>query len=160
MFQHCGIPQLQVQEDEVNIDLTSPHRMSLQSVFFPRMILSDKGLSFFQNMIHPTPDRSTACFLLYDLSAVHIRVPAFSPTAIHKVSALVAWLSSLSSHIRQFPPHVAIYSQNDRVLDVSTGRPDPSCSLFTLLIDRATTDVGTPVRLFSGDREVSIFASL
>jgi hypothetical protein len=108
-------------------------------------------------MIHPTPDRSAAHFLLYDLSAVHTKVPAFSPSAIHKVSALVVWLSSLSSHI-QFLPQIAIYSQNNKLLDVSTGRSDPSWSLSTLLIERATTDVGTPVGLLGG--EVSIFASL
>ena len=65
-----------------------------------------------QNIIQPTPKRSATLFMLYDPSVVHMRDPSVIPSAIHFISSLGYSLGLMSFHI-QFPPHVAMDSQNE-----------------------------------------------
>ncbi len=60
-----------------------------------------------QNIIQPTPERSTAFFLSYVPSIIQIRVPFYMPSAIQVVCSLVLCVALMPSHI-QVPPHLAM----------------------------------------------------
>ena len=96
-----------------------------------------------QKIIHPTPERFAAFFLLYDPSVVQIRVPFVIPSAIHVRLSFECVPALIPSHI-QVPPQVKINSQNVCDVFVSFGDLGPSWSLVTVVADISITEVGIP----------------
>ncbi len=105
---------------------------------------------FVQKMIQLTPERSFTLFLSYDPSVIHIRISPFIPVAIQVVSVFVCCVVSMPFHI-QFPPYLAMTSQNDVRSDEIVGSGGPSCNQFTLFIESSMTDVGTLHGYVDGD---------
>ncbi len=109
-----------------------------------------------QKIIHPTPHRSLAFFLLYDPSVTHIKDPFFRPSTIHNMSAGVPLTGSITSHIHA-PPQLYKNSQNSvHALD-SFASGGPTDNLTTCCAKEPVTEMGMP-QIVDGERGTSCIA--
>ena len=97
-----------------------------------------------QNIFQPTLLKSAAFFQSYNSSIIHSSVFDFMPFTSHVRSRFIGWASSIPSHIH-VPPHISKKLQKSVGELVPLANGSPLLSLLMLLLEKLTTDVGSPV---------------
>ena len=96
-----------------------------------------------QKIIHSTPLKSRAFFLLYETSVTHISKLFVIHSANHVVLDFVSWSSSIPSHI-QFPPQLWRNCQKFFISSGACGNAGLLLSLTTYWLKNPEVEVGSP----------------